>query len=123
VPYLQEPYATLVRSGQKTVEGRPGNGWAGGAKRGDWITFKIPQSGGKTLKCRIKGVRRFKTFKAMLNACGVQTCLPGFEGTIEQAVAVYKNFGTFNSKIGNKTYSQLEKEYGAVAITVEPLRP
>jgi ASC-1-like (ASCH) protein len=123
-PYLQEPYATHIRSGRKTVEGRPGNGWAGIAKRGDRITFKITKSGGKTLKCRITDVRRFKTFKAMLQACGVQACLPGFEGTIEQAVAVYKAFGTFNSKIGVKTFGQLEKAgHGAVAITVEPLQP
>ena len=59
----------------------------------------------------------------MLNACGVEACLPGFEGTIDQAVAVYKAFGTFNTKIGNKTFAQLEKDYGAVAITVEPLQP
>ena len=122
MPYLQEPYATHIRSGRKTVEGRPGNGWAGIAKRGDWITFKITKSNGKKLQCRIKEVRKFKTFKAMLNACGVQACLPGFEGTIEQAVAVYKAFGTYNKTIGTKSFGQLEK-HGAVAITVEPLQP
>ena len=122
-PYLQEPYATYIRKGRKTVEGRPGNSWAGRAKRGDWVTFKITKSGGRTIQCRITKVSKFKTFKAMLRVCGVEACLPGFEGTLERAAAVYKDFATFNKKIGVKSYGSLEKDYGAVALTVEPLRP
>ena len=118
-PYLQPKYARLMRFGQKTVEGRPGTGWASNVKVNDWITFKITASGGKKLICRATRVRRFATFEAMLRECGVEACLPGLAGGLEEGVRVYKSFGTN----GGATYAEIEAESGAIAIDVEPLRP
>ena len=65
-PYLQPLYAHAMRSKRKTVEGRPGTGWAANVKANDWVTFKVTASGGKKLVCRATRVRRFATFEAMV---------------------------------------------------------
>ena len=118
-PYLQAAYAHAIRDGSKTVEGRPGKGWAACVEAGDWITFKITGSGGHKLVARALRVRRFDSFEAMLRECGVESCLPGLEGGLHEGVRLYRSFGTFDSN----TYADLEAEHGAIAIDVAPLRP
>jgi ASC-1-like (ASCH) protein len=118
-PYLQAKYARDIRAQVKTVEGRPGKGWATNVEANDWITFKIPGSGGKTLVCRATQVRRFQTFEAMLHECRVDECLPGLDGNVEAGVNIYRSFGTFS---GN-TYAELEGDFGTIAIDVVPLCP
>ena len=118
-PYLQPTYAHAIRNQSKTVEGRPGIGWAANVKAGDWITFKITASGGKKLVTRALRVRRFESFAAMLRECGVEACLPGLEGGLQEGVRVYQSFGTMSGA----TYADLEGEHGAIAIDVAPLRP
>ena len=108
-----------MRSKLKTVEGRPGTGWAANVKANDWITFKVTASGGKKLVCRATRVRHFATFEAMLRECSVEACLPGLEGGLGEGVRVYRSFGTFSGA----TYAEIEAESGAIAIDVEPLRP
>ena len=118
-PYLQPLYAHAIREQSKTVEGRPGIGWAENVTAGDWITFKITASGGKKLVCRALRVRRFDTFEAMLRECGVEACLPGLQGGLQEGVRIYRSFGSFSGA----TYGELEGESGAIAIDVAPLRP
>ena len=118
-PYLQPVYAHAIREQSKTVEGRPGVGWAANVKAGDWITFKITASGGKKLVARALRVRRFDTFEAMLRECGVEACLPGLKGGLQEGIRVYQSFGTFSGA----TYADIEGEHGAIAIDVAPLRP
>jgi ASC-1-like (ASCH) protein len=117
-PYLQPIYAHAMRAKLKTVEGRPGVGWASSVTANDWITFKIPASGGKKLIVRATRVRRYPTFEAMLRECGIEACLPGLKGGIKEGIRVYRSFGTFSGS----TYADLERESGAIAIDVEPLR-
>ena len=118
-PYLQPQYAHAMRRLAKTVEGRPGTGWAANVKANDWITFKITASGGKKLVVRATRVRHFSTFEAMLKECGVEACLPGLEGGLDEAVHIYRSFGTFSGA----SYADIEAESGAIAIDVVPLRP
>ena len=118
-PYLQPSYAHAIQELSKTVEGRPGIGWAVKVTAGDWITFKITGSKGKKLVCRALRVRRFDTFKAMLRECGVEACLPGLQGGLQEGVRIYRSFGSFSGA----TYGELEGESGAIAIDVAPLRP
>ena len=117
-PYLQPVYAHAIRERSKTVEGRPGIGWAASVKANDWITFKISGSGGKKLICRASRVRHFKTFEAMLRECSVEACLPGLKGGLKEGIQIYRSFGTFSGA----TYAELESASGAIAIDVEPLR-
>ena len=116
-PYLQAKYARDIRAQVKKVEGRPGQGWATRVKANDWITFKIPGSGGQKLVCRATKVRYFETFEAMLRECSVAACLPGLEGGVEAGVNIYKSFGTFSGA----TYAELEAAHDAIAIDVVPL--
>jgi ASC-1-like (ASCH) protein len=118
-PYLQPVYAHAIRDQSKSVEGRPGIGWAASVSPGDWITFKITASGGKKLVARALQVRRFDTFESMLRECGVEACLPGLKGGLQEGVRIYQSFGTMSGA----TYAELESEHGAIAIDVAPLRP
>ena len=56
-------------------------------------------------------------FDDMLNKCKLQVCLPDFDGTIAEAAAFYREFGTHCGA----TYGELEKLSGVVAIGIEPL--
>ena len=124
-PYLQPQYAQAIANKTKTVEGRPGVGWAAGVAVGDWVTFKISGSGGRKLVCRVRRVRRYASFRAMLVDVGVAACLPPLAAAdgasqtmdLDAAVATYHAFGTMSGE----TYAELEQRAGAIAIDVEPL--
>ena len=62
-------------------------------------------------------VRRFATFREMLQVCGVPACLPDLEGGIDEAVAVYQSFGS----TGGESFADLERRCGVVAFDVLPL--
>ena len=63
-------------------------------------------------------MRTYKTFKDMIEDVGIEKLLPDHMGDIDTAVQVYKSFGTTRG-----SYADLEKEYGAVAIDIEPVEP
>ena len=71
---------------------------------------------------RVRRVRKYNTFKAMIQAVGVRKLLPDWDehtypkNKLEWAVSTYMNFAN-----GRGTYADLEDEFGAVAIDVEPL--
>lgn len=78
-PCLQPRHARAIAEGRKTVEGRPAtpSGWATKACVGDAIRFRVSRSDGNRLVVRVLCVRRFATFRDMLEACGIEHCLPG----------------------------------------------
>lgn len=115
-PYLQPEYALAIADGSKPVEGRPCCGWAAACRPNDAVMFTISASGGQRLACRIMRVRPFPTFAAMLEAVGVDACLPGFTGSVQAAVRLYHGFG---SSAGS--YADLERTHGVVAVDVQPL--
>ena len=116
-PYLQAVYATMLRAGTKTVEGRPNVGWAKAVSAGDWITFKISGSGGKKLVCKVDAVFTHTTFSDMLRFHEYHNMLPN-AASFEEALATYRAFGTRDGT----SYAQLEAEHGAIGIVVTPLR-
>ena len=120
--YLQHTYASDIRKGKKTVEGRAGGHWPAKVEVDDWVTFKITQRRGEILSVRVKNIRRFTTFEEMLLDCGVEACLPGFKGGIPEAAALYRGFGTYNKTLGTRSYAELEHHHGVVAMDVEPLQ-
>ena len=73
--------------------------------------------------CRVRRVRRYASFRAMLVDVGVAACLPpAADGAsqvmdLDAAVATYHAFGTMSGE----TYAELEQRAGAIAIDVEPL--
>jgi len=67
---------------------------------------------------RVTRVRFFDTFKDMINACTIAALLPDFDGEdVDEAVSVYRAFGTRRG-----SYAELEAEFGAVAMDIEPLQ-
>jgi len=116
-PYLQPTYAQAISNKSKTIEGRPGIGWAADVAINDWVTFKVSSSGGKKLVVRVTAVQRFRTFCEMLETCGVHNLLPGFAGDIEAGAALYRSFSTMSGS----TYAELEASSGAIALHVLPL--
>jgi len=58
-------------------------------------------------------------FAEQLRECGIEDCLPGVGGDVEEGVRIYRSFGTFTGA----SYAEVEAMSGAIAIDVEPLRP
>lgn len=102
---VQEPYFSLIKSGQKTVEGRLGKDKYFTFKQGDKVIFN------NNLEVEIKAIVRYKTFREMLIFEGLKNVLPGVL-TLEEAVKVYYQF-----------YSpQDEQKYGVAAICLVNLK-
>ena len=68
------------------------------------------------VQVRVTRVRKYNSFEEMIEDVGIDSLLPGFDGDLETAVQIYKEFGTTRGK-----YADLEKKHGAVAIDVEPI--
>jgi ASC-1-like (ASCH) protein len=115
-PWLQPQYARAIAAKKKPVEGRPRCGWAAKVKEGDAIRFTITRSGRKYLCVRVVGVERFESFADMLQSCGLQQCLPDFDGDITAGVSLYRSFATTAGP-----YNMLEATNGVCGIHVVPL--
>ena len=71
----------------------------------------------RRLVVRVLRVRRFATFRDMLEECGLDDCLPGLPGGIDEGVSVYHSFGSYSGE----SFATLEQRCGVTAIDVEPL--
>ena len=81
----------------------------------DYINFQV--NGGARLVVRVTRVATYKSFAAMVKDVGVKALLPDHdEHDLEAAVHTYHSFGNARGK-----YAELERTWGAVAITVQPL--
>ncbi|OIS99098.1 PREDICTED: uncharacterized protein LOC109230788 [Nicotiana attenuata] len=100
--HVQEPYFSLLRSGQKTIEGRCAVGHYNKIEPGAFILFN------KCLLLKVQDVHHYHSFCEMLEAENLQDLLPGVD-TIEEGVQVYRKF-----------YSkEKERSNGVLAICVQ----
>ena len=94
-PCLQPKYAEMIAAGIKTVEGRPGGGFLGSGARhlavDDYINFQV--NGGRRLVVRVMAVHKYASFDAMISALGVDSLLPDFRGSDQEAAMLYRSFG------------------------------
>jgi len=96
---VQEPYFSLIETGQKTVEGRLGKDKYFSFKKGDKVVFN------KSLKLEIKDLIKYKSFREMLMFEGLKNVLPEVQ-TLEEGEQIYYQF-----------YSKAdEQKYGVVGI-------
>jgi len=100
---VQEPYHSLLLSGEKTVEGRLNKGKFAQIKIWD-ILLLAPQG----VSFKVVGTKIYKTFAEMLQNEGVENVIPD-KTSINDAVAVYHSFYTPAD----------EKKFGVVAILLE----
>ena len=102
---LQGEYLKLMKEGKKKVEGRLYDEKRQKLQVGDVIVFE-----GK-LRVKVKALRRYASFKEMLEKEGLENVLPNV-GSIEEGIKIYRQFYD----------EEREKKYGVVAIEVEVLR-
>jgi ASC-1-like (ASCH) protein len=119
--HIRTVYLNMIRNGSKPVEGRMNEPKYAAIFAGQKITFydgdDSDEEGdgnadstinlGNTLEAEVVEVRRFKGFKEMLQAYGVEAFLPDFNGSLDEAVEVYRGF---------EGYREGEEEFGACAI-------
>lgn len=102
--HVQEPYFSLLRNGQKTVEGRCAVGHYNKIESGALILIN------KCLVLQVQDVRHYHSFREMLEAESLKEVLPGVD-TTEEGVQVYRKF-----------YSEeKERSNGVLAISVKKL--
>ena len=100
---VQEPYRSLILSGQKTVEGRLKKGKFASLQVGDFL--ELEESGAIF---EVKRLTCYPSFYAMLRTEGLEKVLPNI-ADLEQGEAIYYQFFS----------PEQEKEFGVLAIEVK----
>lgn len=105
--HVDEPYFTLLKTGQKVCEGR--------LLKGDFTKMKVLDKiefdngiGTDKFTCKIVSINRYDTFREYLLSETLERCLPGVTD-IEEGILIYYKFFTVED----------EKKYGVVGISVE----
>ncbi|KAL3685998.1 hypothetical protein R1sor_004020 [Riccia sorocarpa] len=99
--HCQEPFFSQLKDGKKTVEGRCAGGYYSKLQVGDGLLFN------GVLFLQVKDVKKYNTFRKMMETEGLDNVLPGVSSVIE-GVQVYRNF-----------YSEAkERESGVLGIHV-----
>lgn len=99
---VQEPYATYILNGTKTVEGRLNKGKFAEAQVGDHVLLN------ESVNFLIVAKTAYLSFKEMIESEGLKNVIPNVE-TVDSAVQVYYKFYT----------SEQEKEFGVVALKLQ----
>lgn len=104
------PFLDRIMDGTKTVEARTYSRWFREMKPGDEMELYNNNS---WVLCQIKARNVYDSFKEMLTVEGLEKVLPGYKGTIDDAVKLYHKFPRFPEN---------EKTYGVVAFQLEKVR-
>ena len=89
-----------------------------GCSPNDYLNFAVSSSHGHRQIVRVRDAIEYPNLELMVRGEGVHALLPNFEGSMEEAVALYRSIGTR----GGKTFGELEAEgVPALAIRIEPL--
>jgi ASC-1-like (ASCH) protein len=107
---VQEPWFSLIKNGQKSVEGRLNIGDFKEMKPGDIVFWK---NKGNEIKTKIIKKNIYPTFQNMLEVEGLGNVLPG-KTSIDDGVRVYLKPTGFYDKID-------EHKFGIAAIILEVL--
>jgi ASC-1-like (ASCH) protein len=99
-------YFQQIRDGLKTVEGRIAKEKFCALQAGQTLTFCCEDD---KLLTRIIEIKKFPTFKHLLEHYGLKTCLPDLN-CLEEGVKIYHSF---------PNYKQQESELGVIGIQIE----
>ncbi|WP_059360213.1 ASCH domain-containing protein [Parachlamydia acanthamoebae] len=103
---LMKKYLDLIRSGQKTVEGRINSGAFKCARIGDRITFYCRSSA--PVQCLITDVNTYPSFKEMLVKEGLKACLPDVTD-LSKGIEIYEKI---------PGYKERASQHGVIALKV-----
>jgi ASC-1-like (ASCH) protein len=111
--HVQEPWFSLIKSGDKKVEGRLNRGTFSKIKPSDTIIFFNMDKETKkknTIKCKVIKITEYDTFENMLKTERIENVLPKNPiitiNSVEDGVNVYRQW-----------YSEkMEKQFGIIAI-------
>lgn len=106
--HLSEPWFSLIQLRLKTVEGRLNKGRFQELNEGDIVEWINDDFKHRSVKTRITGKRKYKTFAEYLEKEGLPKCLPGMP-SLEHGLSVYFKYYT----------KEKEAEFGIVAIELE----
>ncbi len=104
---LQPTYFDLIKSGQKTVEGRIATEKFHHIQIGDSLVF-INNQTEEQLTCQITGFSHYRTFQEMLVSEGLSNCLPGIT-SLQQGIEIYESLPGYKEKV---------VQYGAIAMNI-----
>ena len=96
------PVLDQLKSGAKTVDGRPYSSKYHKVEVGDNIVF---HNGPKKHKATVKSVKRYKTLKGYLGGEGLRKTLPGIS-SIAEATQIYNKWSTPSQR------SKLRRKHG-----------
>lgn len=106
---LSEPWFTFIKDGLKTVEGRLNKGKFKKLKVGEAVEWFVRNTDQK-IKTKIKNIKRYVTFKEMLEKEGLDAVLPNKQiMSIDDGVNIYRKYYSEDD----------EKKYGILAIGVQ----
>jgi len=103
---LKQKYIHLIQSGEKTVEGRINKGPISNFRIGERIRFYYFRDRFDDAVCDITDIKRFDSFREMLQKVGVKKCIPEAHD-LEEAVRIYDSI---------PGYAQKAAAFGVVAI-------
>ena len=72
----------------------------------------------RVTQVQVTDIRKYTSFKAMIEDVGIEQLLPGEPCDIDEAVSKYHALGNQRG-----LYKDLEKQHGAIAIYIKPLAP
>lgn len=108
---LKRKYIHQIKSGGKTIEGRINNGMILRFKTGDNVRFFYKQNERDDARCKIEDIRKYKSFKELLESEGYENCLTDVR-SLNEAVRIYDKI---------PSYSQRAAKFGVVAIQLSLL--
>lgn len=94
---LQKQYLDLIKTEQKTVEGRINSGGFSNLQVGSKVKFFEGKNPKSFVVCEILEVNSYSTFREMLEAEGVENMLPGV-ASLEKGVQIYEKIPGYKER-------------------------
>jgi len=105
---LRNHYIHQIQNGQKTIEGRIDSFPVTQYRVGDKVRFFYKQNEDDDAICRITSIKRFSSFREMLEKTDFKACIPDAR-TLEEAVRIYDSIPGYREKAAR---------FGVVAISI-----
>ena len=106
---LRRRYIELIKSGEKTTEGRINSGGFRKLNEGDRVIFFDGKEQSVNVLCEIIGIGRYKSFTEMLAKEGFKTMIPDAK-SLDEAVSIYNRI---------PSYPERAKKNGVLALRIK----